>query len=669
MSKQVISIDAFDDPRAYLAAIVESSDDAIIAKNLNGVITSWNRAAERIFGHTAEQVVGQHITILIPEDRLKEEEEIIGRLRRGERLEHFETIRRARDGSLLNVSITVSPIRDATGTIVGASKVARDITEHKRLQAIAERQTVALEAELKRRRQVEAELRDSERTWRTLTEAMPQLVWFTRADGHCEFLSGQWAEYSGVPIEQLLGHGWLQLVHPDDRERTEQAWNEAVADRAPYDLDYRIRRADDGYRWFRARGVPLRDEDGRIIKWYGTCTDIQEVIESRDAAEQANLAKSDFLANMSHEIRTPMNAVIGLAHILAASTPLTERQKEFIRTLQLSADALLSLINDLLDIAKIEARTIELERIPFQLDQLMREVESMMAMRAREKQLEFKVSDAAIRGLTFRGDPARLRQIILNLCANAVKFTEKGGIYVDVTLTDGADAAHKNVRIAVRDTGIGIPTDKLGDIFQKFVQADASISRQYGGTGLGLTITKTLTELMGGEVRAESTRGKGSSFIITLPLPLSDSAMARNADKAGPESPSLRRHRILLVEDYAPNVLVATTVLEQFGYDCDVVATGLEAIERAKSGRYALALMDVQMHGMNGLDATRHIRAHERQQGLPPLPIIGMTAHALAGDRERCLSAGMSDYIAKPFNVDELQSKLERFTATSRVAA
>lgn len=293
----------------------------------------------------------------------------------------------------------------------------------------------------------------------------------------------------------------------------------------------------------------------------------------------------------------------------------------------------------------------------------------MMAMRAREKQLEFKVSDAAIRGLTFRGDPARLRQIILNLCANAVKFTEKGGIYVDVTLTDGADAAHKNVRIAVRDTGIGIPTDKLGDIFQKFVQADASISRQYGGTGLGLTITKTLTELMGGEVRAESTRGKGSSFIITLPLPLSDSAMARNADKAGPESPSLRRHRILLVEDYAPNVLVATTVLEQFGYDCDVVATGLEAIERAKSGRYALALMDVQMHGMNGLDATRHIRAHERQQGLPPLPIIGMTAHALAGDRERCLSAGMSDYIAKPFNVDELQSKLERFTATSRVAA
>ena len=662
MAKKITGQASYQDASAYLAAIVESSDDAIVSKNLDGTITSWNNAAERIFGYSSDEAVGKPITLIIPPERRHEETDIISRLRQGKRIEHFETVRQAKDGTLIDISITVSPIRDAAGTIVGASKVARDITEHKRLRAIAASQKEALEAELKRSERVERSLRESEQSWRTLTEAMPQLVWFTDASGHCEFLSGQWAEYSGVPVEKLLGRGWLELMHPDDHDRTRTAWENAVAGHAGYDIDYRVRRHDGAYRWFRARGLPARDEEGNILKWYGTSTDIQELIESRDAAQQANTAKSEFLANMSHEIRTPMNAVIGLAHILSASQPLTDRQREFIHTLQLSADALLALINDLLDIAKIEARTIELEEIPFRLDQLMQEVATIMSVRAGEKQLSFTVQAAPVAERVFRGDAARIRQIVLNLCSNAVKFTERGGVHVDVR-QEGSE-----VRIAVKDTGIGIARDMLGDIFEKFVQADSSINRRYGGTGLGLAITKTLAELMDGDITVTSKPGEGSTFTLRLPLPLS--ADAPEGEGAQPDATeAAARYRILLVEDYAPNVLVATTVLDQFGYDCDVVATGLDAIERAKSGRYALALMDVQLHGMSGLDATRHIRAAERQQGLPPLPIIGMTAHALAGDRERCLGAGMSDYIAKPFNADELKEKLERFTSAPRAAA
>ena len=528
MAKKTIQ-QAYKDPSAYLAAIIESSDDAIISKNLDGTITSWNRAAERIFGYTEAEMLGQPILRIIPPERHHEEEEIISRLRRGERIEHFETMRQAKDGRLIDISITVSPIRDAEGRIVGASKIARDITTHKQLLAIAERQK-------------------------------------------------------------------------------------------------------------------------------------QELIESRDAAEKANLAKTEFLTNMSHEIRTPMNAVIGLAHILAASEPLTERQREFIRTLQLSADALLALINDLLDIAKIEAGTIELEQIPFRLDQLMDEIATIMSVRAKEKELSFTVKADPVAGLVFRGDATRLRQVVLNLCSNAVKFTQHGGVHVDVKREGG------EVRIAVQDTGIGIAPDRLDSIFEKFVQADSSISRKYGGTGLGLAITKTLIERMNGDITVESKAGQGSVFVIRLPLKLSKDAMPES-EQQSPAATAPQRHRVLLVEDYAPNVLVATTVLEQFGYDCDVIATGLEAIDRAASGRYALVLMDVQLHGMSGLDATRHIRANERQQGLPPLPIIGMTAHALAGDRERCLGAGMSDYIAKPFNTEDLREKLERFTASKRIAA
>ena len=384
--------------------------------------------------------------------------------------------------------------------------------------------------------------------------------------------------------------------------------------------------------------------------------------ESKDRAEAANIAKSEFLANMSHEIRTPMNAVIGLSNILAMSKPLTDRQKEFIHTLQLSADALLALINDLLDISKIEARTVELEHIPFSMSRMVQEIISIMSVRASEKGLDFELDDQ-VGDTTYIGDPNRIRQVLLNLCSNAVKFTDKGGVIVAIRHAMRIDSDKMDVTISVRDTGIGIPDEKIDTIFEKFVQADSSINRKYGGTGLGLAISKTLVEIMGGEITVESVPDLGSVFTVTLPLEVDRSAAdeTRAELATGTDAyPASARPCILVVDDYAPNVLVASSFLSQFGFRHDVAHNGVEAIEKIRAFRFAAVLMDVQMHQMNGLETTRLIRADERARGAEPVPIIGVTAHVMSGDRERCLGVGMNDYIAKPFAPEELQAALER---------
>jgi signal transduction histidine kinase/PAS domain-containing protein/ActR/RegA family two-component response regulator len=385
----------------------------------------------------------------------------------------------------------------------------------------------------------------------------------------------------------------------------------------------------------------------------------EEMAAALKKAEAASVAKTEFLANMSHEIRTPMNAIIGLSNILANES-LTPRQKEFVGTLQLSADSLLTLINDLLDISKIEARTVELERIPIDVARLVQEVISMMNVKAMEKNLSFSMETQCVENRMFLGDPTRLRQIIVNLCSNAIKFTDRGGIRIAIQCHETKLPGVEDICIMIEDTGIGIAEAKLETIFEKFVQADNSINRKYGGTGLGLAITKTLVTLMDGTIRVVSEEGVGSTFAVCIPLQRAEGA---SAPVDGMPVFTFKPHvagakRVLLVEDYAPNVLVAGTFLEEFGYEWDTAKSGAEALDMAIGGDYMAILMDVQMHGMNGLEATRLIRQHEKKTGRRRVPIIGMTAHALSGDRERCLGVGMDDYLAKPFNPDELEQKL-----------
>ncbi|HWU49765.1 MAG TPA: PAS domain S-box protein [Asticcacaulis sp.] len=477
-------------------------------------------------------------------------------------------------------------------------------------------------------------------------------------------------EIFGYKAAEAVGQGFELIFTDEDRAAAAPRAELAAAAIHGRTHDERWHQRHNGQRFYASGSLTaMRDDEGRVCGFIKIARDMTEqqraqqaLMEARNAAEAASLAKSEFLANMSHEIRTPMNAIIGLSTILAKSQPLTQRQDAYIRTLQTSADTLLALINDLLDIARIEARSIELEHIPFTFSRLGQEIGDMLGVLARDKGLALRIDDSAVAGRAYLGDPTRLRQIVMNLGANAVKFTESGEVeivFLREAMADGRDL----VRIRVRDTGVGIAPDKIDEIFQKFTQADSSINRKYGGAGLGLAITRTLCDIMGGDIRATSRVGEGSVFEATAPFAIADAKTVAGADlslaaRAEQSVAVSRQPRILLVEDHEPNVVVASAFLEEFGFAVDLAASGREAYERLADATYAAVLMDVQMHDVNGLDATRMIREREAREGRAPVRIIGMTAHALAGDRERCLEAGMDDYISKPFRPEMLKTKL-----------
>jgi light-regulated signal transduction histidine kinase (bacteriophytochrome)/CheY-like chemotaxis protein len=380
----------------------------------------------------------------------------------------------------------------------------------------------------------------------------------------------------------------------------------------------------------------------------------------RIAAEEASIAKSEFLANMSHELRTPLNAIVGIINILDRDNKLDERQREFIRTMNLSANSLLGLINDLLDIAKIESNEMTVEERPFNLLDVLEEVRSIMNVRAVEKDLLLAVKAPPRAQMQFTGDVVRIRQVLLNLVSNALKFTEAGFVNVLVRLPTDTEG---RLRIEVSDSGIGMSEEHLARIFDKFVQADDSITRRFGGTGLGLAIVRNLVHLMKGEVQVQSQEGMGSRFTILIPLKKAEVLAADNDDAPQVLSissrrarlPGGRRRRVLLVEDYEGNVIVALTLLQDAGYVVVVANNGREAIHKLETEPFDLVLMDVQMPVMDGITATQLIRKMQARGELKPVKIIGMTAHALAGDRSKCLDAGMDDYMSKPFDPRRLE--------------
>jgi signal transduction histidine kinase/AmiR/NasT family two-component response regulator len=381
--------------------------------------------------------------------------------------------------------------------------------------------------------------------------------------------------------------------------------------------------------------------------------------EAMHRASAAVRAKSSFLANMSHEIRTPMNAVMGMTELALSATD-GERRRHYLEMVREAGNALLTIINDILDYSKVEARKLTLERIHFDLPATLASALRIHEQQARAKRLWLKTTlgDGVPRHVV--GDPMRLRQILVNLMGNAVKFTEEGGIDVGVTVDGEADANGVPLRFSVCDTGIGVPRDKQQDIFESFSQVDDSVTRQYGGTGLGLTISSHLVQLMGGRIDLESAPGEGSSFSFTIHMPVGDPAQVPPPPAPVAEQSPGRALSVLLVEDNELNRELATTVLADLGHEVVEAANGDEALWRLGRRDFDVVLMDVQMPVMDGISATRAVRSGAHGVRNPDVPIVAMTAHAMKGDRERFLRAGMNGYLAKPLDLATMAAEIGR---------
>ncbi len=473
------------------------------------------------------------------------------------------------------------------------------------------------------------------------------LLCITEFDGQIKRLNPACESVLGWTEREMENADFSRFVHPDDLESAKAEF-QGLAAGEPRTFTNRVLRKDGTYGWLLWSGASIPGE--RLMYLAAKDVTAQKEMEERlrqakEEAEAAARAKMQFLANMSHELRTPVNGIIGLTE-LALESELGEEAREYLDRSRASCDALLSVVNDVLDFAKIDAGALELESVGFDVANLIDGVVRVVEVRAGEKGLSLRTSIASDTPLRLKGDPGRLRQVLLNLAVNAVKFTDRGWTAIDVQPVElRQESAH--LRFSVVDTGIGIPQGKLEAIFSPFTQADSSMTRRHGGTGLGLAISRRLVEAMGGELSAHSVLGRGSRFEFTVELPIERSAM--EVSEPSSTSEFTKPLRILLAEDNRVNQLVTIRLLERLGHVVDTVVDGKEAVGRFDSSTYDVVLMDLQMPGMDGIEATVAIRRLERDRGFRHVPIVALTARATKDDREACLGAGMDGYLQKPF--------------------
>ncbi len=505
--------------------------------------------------------------------------------------------------------------------------------------------------------------------FRGLVQAAPAVI-FTLGvgDGSFTYLNPAFRELTGWEPADWLGQPFTSLSLPDDSSVAIASIHQVLLGETSrtFKLRIRTRSGEDRSAEFIVRP---QIHHGEVTHILGIARDNthhdkteRDLRAAKETAEAASREKSEFLANMSHEIRTPMNGIIGMSGLLL-ETELDDQQLDYVETIRSSCDTLLTLINDILDFSKIESGKLELEYQPFRLRECVDSCVDLVGARAAEKGLELKVTEYGEVPEEVIGDVTRVRQILVNLLSNSVKFTENGSVEVLLTAHKPQGTRYE-IEFAVRDTGVGIPADRIDYIFESFSQADASTTRRYGGTGLGLAISKHLAELMGGRIWVDSELGQGSIFYFTVKAG-SISAEAQTSHPLDRASSGIDRGlaqklplRILVADDSVVNQKVARLLLERMGYRADLAANGLEVLEALQRQSYDLVLMDVQMPELDGLETTKKIVAETSPADRPR--IIAVTAGAMRGDRERCLAAGMDDYVSKPVQASELQAALMR---------
>jgi PAS domain S-box-containing protein len=543
-----------------------------------------------------------------------------------------------------------------------------------RIVMLSLHQVVIVIRDITERRRAAEALHASLEEFRTLTEAMPQMVWITRADGGNVYFNQRWVDYTGLTLEESLGNGWNRPFHPDDQQRAWQAWQRATATVGTYVLECRLRRADGAYRWWLIRGVPLRDTAGTVLKWFGTCTDIHdlklaeleisrtnqaleaEIVERKraeDAAETANRAKGQFLANMSHEIRTPLNGVVGMTE-LALGTDLSTEQREYLDIVKSSGELLLGVIDDILDFSKIEAGELTVDAIPFGLSDCLVTTLKLLATGAHLKGLELACDIRPDVPAAVVGDPSRLRQIVTNLIGNAIKFTPHGEVVLTVeTETHTDDAA--TLRFSVSDTGIGIPHEHKEAIFKPFVQADGSMTRKYGGTGLGLAISTNLVALLGGRIWLESETGKGSTFHFTMPFGLQQAPVPETSARDA-QIMLLRDMAVLVVDDSAVNRRIVEATLRRWHMKpvlAESGRAGLAAMRQRKleGTPFVLVVLDSQMPEQDGFSAAEQIGKDPELAGTA---MLMLTSGGHREDAARCRTLRIAACLMKPISETEL---------------
>jgi PAS domain S-box-containing protein len=754
--------------KAYirLAAIVGSSDDAVIGKTLDGTITSWNQGAEKIYGYPEVEILGRNVSVLTPPDKANELSELLAKITQGEHVEHLETVRVRKDGQRIDVSLSISPIKDNAGRIIGLSTIARDITGRKQAEAELRKLSLAVQQSpasvvitdvqgnieyvnpkftqitgfsfeevigqnpriLKSGEKAPEEYKElwdtitSGKEWRgifhnkkkngelywesasispikdgqgvithfiaikeditAIKEAQDELaklslvasktdnaVIITDKDGFIEWVNEGFTRMTGYVLAEVAGKKPGAILQgPLSDPRTVNRIRSLLQKKETFTEEVLNYHKSGRVYWVSMDITPIRDDRGEVVRFISIQRDIthrketeKALRKAKEAADDANRAKTDFLASMSHEIRTPMNAIIGMAELLEES-PLNPDQRKFVDIFRSAGETLLNIINDILDLSKVEAGQITLENINFNLGDLVEKVCEVMALRAHEKNIELACRIFPEVPVNLVGDPGLMRQVLTNLLGNAVKFTEQGEVVLEVAPVFSDQEPPGEPQLAtllfsIKDTGIGISPDKLDYIFEKFAQADASTTRRYGGTGLGLPITKRLVELMGGRIMVESQPGQGSTFSFTLSL-----AVQSEPEETQPlPALDLRGVKILIVDDNDTNRLILRETLTGWNAVVKEAPDGVQALARLKKARdkgepYHLVLLDYRMPGMNGSEVAQAIH---QDPSLVDTTLMMLTSDNLSSELAEAGEFGPVSYLVKPIKRAELQQAIQ----------